>query len=248
MEHRTAFITGASDGIGAELARRLAAKGVEVGISARREEKLHALADEIRAAGGKARVYPLDVGDPERVTEVIQGADDDMEGLDLVIANAGIGKGRWGGKLTWEHCEPVIRINVIGAVATLTAVLPRMAERKRGHLVGMSSIAAFRGMARVAAYSGSKAFLSNFLGSLRIDLRSTGVTVTELRPGYIRTAMLQDFEKLPPFTMELERACDTMMRAIEGRRTVVTFPLPVAMAMRSVNMIPDSLYAWLRGG
>jgi short-subunit dehydrogenase len=247
MDYRTAFITGASSGIGADLAVRLAKRGVEVGLSARREAQLEALAGQIRESGGRARTYPLDVTDPVATTETIQRADDEMGGLDLVVANAGVGAGRWSGKLKWEHCAPVISVNVVGAVATLTAVLPRMAARKRGHVVGMSSIAAFRGAPRLAAYSGSKAFLSNFLESLRLDLRKTGVAVTELRPGYVKTPMLDDFEKMPPFTIELEQAGQRIMKAIEARSAVVTFPLPIAFAMKGASMLPESVYAWLRG-
>lgn len=248
MEYRTALITGASSGLGADLARRLASRGVEVGLAARREEALAELADEIRSAGGRARCYPLDVTDPELTTRVIQGADDDMAGLDLVVASAGVGHGRWSGKLTWNDCAPVIAVNVVGAVATLTAVLPRMAKRKRGHLVGLSSIAAFRGIPKMAAYCGSKAFLSNFLESLRIDLRKTGVAVTEIRPGFVKTPMLAEFDRLPPFTLELEDAGARILRAIEGRRAVVTFPFPVAVGMRAASMLPTSVYGWLRGG
>jgi short-subunit dehydrogenase len=248
MQYRTALITGASSGIGADLARRLAARGVEVALVARREDALAELADEIRSAGGRARCYPLDVTDPDATTRVIQGADDELDGLDLVVANAGIGHGRWSGKLTWADCAPVIAVNVVGAVATLTAVLPRMAKRKRGHLVGMSSIAAFRGIPKMAAYCGSKAFLSNFLESLRIDLRKTGVAVTEIRPGFVKTPLLSDFDRLPPFTIELEDAGARILRAIEGRRAVVTFPFPVAVGMRAASVLPAPIYAWLRGG
>jgi short-subunit dehydrogenase len=248
MQYRTALITGASSGLGAELARRLAGRGVEVALVARREEALAELAEEIRSAGGRARCYPGDVTDPEAITGLIQGADDEMDGLDLVVASAGIGHGRWSGKLTWKDCAPVIAVNVVGAVATLTAVLPRMAKRKRGHIVGLSSIAAFRGIPKMACYCGSKAFLSNFLESVRIDLRKTGVAVTEIRPGFVKTPMLDKFDKLPPFTLELEDAASRILRAIESRRSVITFPLPVAMAMRSMSVVPAPVYAWLRGG
>ncbi len=247
MDYKSAFITGASGGIGAELAKRLAANGVVVAISARRTPELEALAAQIDARGGKAHVYPLDVSDPEQTTEVIQRADDELGGLDLVVANAGVGRGRWGGKLTWADCAQVIDVNVIGAVATLTAVLPRMVGRKRGHLVGISSIAAFRGMPKTAAYCGSKAFLSNFLESLRIDLRKTGVAVTDVRPGFVRTPMLSQYAKLPPFTIELERAGTKIIRAIESRRAIATFPLPVAVMMRTASLLPSPIYTWLQG-
>jgi short-subunit dehydrogenase len=149
--------------------------------------------------------------------------------------------------LTWKDCAPLIGVNVVGAVATLTAVLPRMASRRRGHLVGMSSIAAFRGIPKMAAYCGSKAFLSNFLESVRIDVRAVGVTVTEIRPGFVNTPMLSDFREMPRFTVELGDAGAKIVSAIESRRAVVTFPWPVALGMRAMSVLPSSTYAWLRG-
>src|SRR5690606_13650507 len=139
---RTAFITGASSGIGAALAKLLASEGVEVALAARRIEALEAVAAEIESEGGRARVCPVDVGDPAAVRAVIRDADEAMGGLDLVVANAGLGKTRWSGKLTWADCAPMLQVNVIGATATLIAILDRMVERKHGHLVGISSLAA----------------------------------------------------------------------------------------------------------
>src|SRR5687768_6874352 len=201
MTLRTAFITGASSGIGAALARRLASRGTLVCLAARREPELRDLAQRIRGDGGRAHIYPLDVADPEKTEATVQQADDEHGGLDLVVANAGIGEEKWAGRLRWEDCRATIQINVIGAVATLTAVLPRMAERRRGHLVGISSLAQYRGLPKNAAYSGSKAFLSVFLEGLRVDLRDLGVGVTDVRPGFVRTPMTAKHKHPMPFML-----------------------------------------------
>jgi short-subunit dehydrogenase len=238
----TALVTGASHGIGAELSLRLASGGAHVALVARDPEALAAVAERIRGAGGRASVHPLDVSDPAAVTTALQRIDDELGGLDLVIANAGVATGRWAGKLTWEDCAGVVQVNVIGAVATLLAVLPRMVARRRGHLVGVSSIAAVRPVPRLAAYGASKAFLSGFLGSLRLDLAGTGVAVTDVRPGYVRTRMLAGLSRVPPFTVDVERAARVIARAIERRRTVVTFPLPLALGIRLAGLLPAS--AW----
>src|SRR6516162_9505903 len=128
MDQRTAFVTGASSGIGRELARRLAREGVEVAISARREDQLQSLVEEITAEGGRARAYPLDVANPDSTTETLRRADREMGGIDLVVANAGVSRHRWSGKLTYQDCADIIDVNVRGAVATLTALLPAMVE------------------------------------------------------------------------------------------------------------------------
>jgi short-subunit dehydrogenase len=239
--YRVAFVTGASSGIGAVLCKRLAEHGLEVVLAARREAELQAVADEIDRAGGKARVCALDVSDPDAVVETMQQLDDELDGIDLVVANAGIGKIRWGGKLSWNDCASTIGINVAGAVATLTALIPRMVARDRGHLVGVSSLAAYRGLPRNAVYSASKAFLSTFLESLRVDLKSTGLTVTDIRPGFVKTPMTEGNARMP-FLMEADRAAQEIVDAIAARKGVHAFPLPLALGVRSIATLPNAIY------
>src|SRR5262245_23907950 len=122
VEIRAALVTGASSGIGAALARRLAAEGITVALTARREDALRTVAEEIQAAGGNASVHAVDVSDPEATVAAVQAADDALGGLDLVVANAGVGKGLWSGKLEWADCADVLAVNVAGATATLCAL------------------------------------------------------------------------------------------------------------------------------
>ena len=243
MDYRTAFVTGASSGIGRALCLRIARDGVEMGLAARRVEALEELAAEIRSAGGRARVYPLDVTRTEDVLETVRRADDDMGGLDLVVANAGSGKQRWSGKLRWEEdVEPLIALNVSGAAATLTAVIERMAERRRGHLAGISSLAQYRGLPKNAAYSASKAFLSVFLEGLRVDLRSCDVSVTDIRPGFVRTPINEGNEHPMPFMLEAAEAAEIILRGIRKKSPVVAFPWQLATVVRSATVLPAAIY------
>jgi short-subunit dehydrogenase len=211
-------------------------------LAARRERELRRVADLIEESGGRAHVYPLDVTDPEAVVETIQRADDDVGGVDLVVANAGVGRARWSGKLGWSHVKPVLEVNVIGTSATLIALLPRMVERGHGHVVGISSLARHRGFSRVAAYCGSKAYLGNFLESLRVDLHGTGVAVTEIRPGYIRTDMTDQGRGRWPFLIEVDDAAESIIGAITARKAVHEFPLPAALAVRIASHLPNAAY------
>lgn len=247
MSHRTALVTGASSGIGAALAKRLCAEGIEVVLAARRVDALEELAAEIAAQGGKARVAAIDVAQPEAAIAEIQRIDEQLDGLDLVVANAGVAPGRWSGKLTWKDVSGIIDVNVAGATATLVAALPRMVERRRGHLVGISSIAAFRGLPKFAAYSASKAYLSAFLEGIRVDLRGTGVHVTDVRPGYVKTALNAGNDKLP-FLMTADAAAAIIWKAIRAKRSMIAFPFPTATAMRTAALMPRPLYARMMGG
>ncbi|MBC8066691.1 MAG: SDR family NAD(P)-dependent oxidoreductase [Deltaproteobacteria bacterium] len=238
---RTAFVTGASSGIGAALARLLARQGLTVAIAARREHDLRVLATEIEASGGRALVVPVDVSDPAAITLAVQDADRELGGLDLVIANAGVAKQRSSAKIDWNDCADMLGVNVIGATATLVAAIPAMVARGRGHLVGVSSISAFRGLPKLAVYSASKAYLSAMLEAMRVDLAPKGITVTDVRPGYVRTAMNEGADKLP---MELtaDAAAQEIFDAIAAGKAMHAFPFVVATAMRTMASLPIGLW------
>jgi short-subunit dehydrogenase len=238
---RTAFVTGASVGIGAELAKLLARQGLHVAIAARREPELAAVAAAIRAEGGHATVVPVDVSDAAAITAAVQRIDAEQGGLDLVVANAGVATQRHSAKLQWDDCATMLGVNVIGATATLVAAIPGMVARGRGHLVGVSSIAAYRGLPKLAVYSASKAYLSAMLEGMRVDLGPKGICVTDVRPGYVRTAMNEGAGKLP---MELQpvEAAQEIVDAILAKKAVHAFPMPVAAAMRSAAALPRGLW------
>jgi short-subunit dehydrogenase len=247
MDHRTAFVTGASSGIGWALARKLGLLGVEVALAARREDRLRQLEATIVSDGGRARVYPVDVADAAAAIAALRRADDEMDGIDLVVANAGLGQSRFGDELTWVDCQPILRVNVEGAVATLTAILDRMVTRRRGHLVGVSSLAQVRGLPARALYSGSKAFLSTFLEGLRVDLKHTGITVTDVRPGFVETPLTDQNSFPMPWIMSVDAAVDAIVRGIERRSKVVSFPWQLAALAGGARLIPRSVYDALAG-
>ncbi|MCA9580500.1 MAG: SDR family NAD(P)-dependent oxidoreductase [Myxococcales bacterium] len=240
---RHAFLTGASSGIGRALALELAKAGTEMHIAARRGDALDALAAEIESLGGMARAHPLDVSNVDGTRDLLRRLDNDLGGgLDLVIANAGIAQGRWAGKLRWKDCEPTIDVNVRGAVATLVAVLDRMVKRKRGHIVGVSSIAGYRGLPKNAVYSASKAFLSTFLEGLRVDLQGTGVSVTDVQPGFVRSELTEGGDHYMPLIMEADRAARIIAKGIRRKSGVVAFPWPIVTAARSSQLLPNAIY------
>jgi short-subunit dehydrogenase len=239
--HRSALITGASSGIGAALAKQLAAAGTEVVLVARREHALREVADTIEAGGGTARVEVLDVGDPERTEARIAELDEQLF-FELVIANAGVGgDSPWAGELSWARCKSVIDVNVCGAVATLTGALPGMVSRGFGHLVGVSSVAQYRGLPRAAAYCASKAFLSTFLESMRVDLHGTGVSVTDIRPGFVDTPMSAGM-KSKPFEIDVDEAARLIVKAIRRKRGVLTFPAQMAVLGHLLEAMPAAIY------
>jgi short-subunit dehydrogenase len=242
QRYGTALVTGASSGLGRGLALWFAKRGTRVFAVARRREHLQSLAEEARAAGGTLEPLELDVSRTDETMARIQQLDADCGGLDLVVANAGVGLDTNGRRFKWERAQKVLEVNVLGAAATLSAVLPQMVERKRGHLVGVSSLAGFRGLPKNAAYSGSKAFLTVFLESLRVDLQGTGVRVTCIQPGFVKSEMTAPNRHPMPFLLETEDAVERMARAIIRGVPVFPFPWPTSMMMRLVSALPDFIY------
>jgi short-subunit dehydrogenase len=238
MTYATALVTGASSGIGYALAKRLAAEGTHVVVSARRARELEGLAGEIRAAGGRARVQPLDVADAEQTVATIRALDQELGGFDLIVANAGIGLTMPANKLNWEAIAAMCRVNFDGALATLTAVLPRMLERRRGHLVGVSSLAALGPLPGSAAYCASKAGLTMFLESLRLDLLGTGVHATAIHPGFVKTPMTARNRFPMPFMLDCDTAVDLIVRQLPKAPATIDFPFPLAAAVRFNRALP----------
>ncbi len=186
---KAVFITGASSGIGRALALEYARRGSAVAVTARREAELAELAKEIQAAGGRAVPYVLDVRDEAATKDVLSRADHEIGPLDMVVANAGVAAGGLAQNMAWPDVERVLDINTKGAICTILCALPVFLSHGHGHLVAVSSLAGRVGLPRSSVYSASKAAVSTFLQSLRVDLRSTRVSVTDIQAGFVNTPM-----------------------------------------------------------
>jgi short-subunit dehydrogenase len=239
------FITGASSGIGKGVALEIATRGGHLGLLARREELLNEIVDEARTKGVKAIGVAADVRDANAVREAADRVRAELGPIDVLIANAGIGTSDHALRLTAEHAANVININVLGAVNSVAAVLPEMVERKRGRLVAISSLAAYRGLAKSAAYCASKAALSSYFESLRIDLRDSGVGVTIIHPGFIKTPLTAGREAKMPYLMELDEGVKKIVSAIEREKKSYAFPWQLATIVRAGLIMPAAMYDWI---
>ncbi|MDQ3265452.1 MAG: SDR family NAD(P)-dependent oxidoreductase [Myxococcota bacterium] len=238
-QYQTALITGASSGLGRGLALWLARRGVKVYAAARRAQQLEELA---ALSQGSVVPFVLDVAKTSQTLEKLRALDQECGGLDLVIANAGVGEVTNARKLDWDRVQRTIDVNVTGAAATLCAALPAMVERGRGHLVGVSSLAAFRGFPGSAAYCASKAFLQVFLEGLRVDLRGSGLKVTSIHPGYVKSEMTANTKGPMPFLLETEDAVERMGKAIYRGDAEFSFPWQIAGVMKAMRLMPNGIY------
>jgi short-subunit dehydrogenase len=221
---RVVLVTGASSGIGRALAVELGRRGAALGLLARRADVLQESTREVEAAGGGALALPADVTDGGAVRAAAEQLRVRFGAIDLLIANAGVGGQLGSAQLDARDVGEVLNVNVVGAANSVAAVLPEMIERGCGQLVAISSLAAYRGLPKSAAYCASKAALTAMFESLRIDLRGTGVDVTIIYPGFIKTPLKK------------------IVRAIERRRNAYAFPWQLASLVRLGLVMPVALY------
>ena len=241
-KEKVVLITGASSGIGRALAIELGRRGARLGLTARRAEELSKVAEEVSLAGGLALALPADVRSTEEIDGVASRLREKFGRVDVLIANAGMSTTTAGTHLDAAEAGDVITINVIGVVNSVAAVLPDMIKRGEGHLVAISSLASYRGMPKSGAYSASKAAVSTFFESLRVDLRQSGIAVTVIHPGFIRTPMTANRKKKLPFLLEVDDAACRIIRAVERRARTYAFPWQLASLVRVIKYMPGRLY------
>jgi short-subunit dehydrogenase len=238
---KTALVTGASSGLGRGLASWLTKRGVKVYAAARRLELLETLKAE---AGDLVVPLKLDVSDADATFAAVGRLDAECGGLDLVVANAGVGDETRPKKLRWETIKQMIDVNVGGATATLCGALPGMIERGRGQLVGISSLAGLLPLPRSSTYGATKAYLSMFLNSLRLDVEPLGLVVTCIHPGFVKTpATAKNKPETMPFILELDDAVERMGKAMVRGAKTVAFPWQLTSAIGLASALPRPLLA-----
>ena len=239
---RTVLITGASSGIGEALAIEYGSRGAHVALLARREDELARVAALVQARGGKATSIPVDVADPEAVFAAVKRAESALGGLDMAIANAGIGSSGHASRLQWADVARTVDVNVRGAMATLMAAMPIMLAQQHGHLVGITSLAGKRALPQSGAYSASKAALSAFLETLRLDLGPAGIEVSDVQPGFVATPINARSKRPKPFLWPVDKAARVIVNRLERAPAVVSFPWPLVLATSFAKGLPAWAY------
>lgn len=234
------IITGASSGLGAALVRHYAGTGARVGLIARRAHELETL---VRTLPQCHSVQAADVRDAAAMRHAIGTFSDRLGTPDVVIANAGISIGT---RTEFAEDGPVFRdiidTNVIGMVNTFQPCIAAMRARGSGVLVGIASVAGYRGLPGAGAYSASKAAAICYLEGLRVELRGSGITVITICPGYIATAMTANNPYRMPFILSAETAAKKMAAIIDQRKTYAVIPWQMALVARLMHVLPRWIY------
>ncbi|HEY6720037.1 MAG TPA: SDR family oxidoreductase [Burkholderiales bacterium] len=234
------FVTGASGGIGAALAAHYARQGAVLGLCARRLEPTQALLSRLLCPGS---CYRADVTDAASLKAAATDFIERFGVPDIVIANAGVSAGT----LT-ENPEDlrafrkIMDTNVFGMAATFQPFVAPMRARASGTLVGIASIAGFRGLPGGSAYSASKSAAITYLESLRVELHGSGVAVVTICPGYIRTPMTAGNRYRMPFIMDADEAAPRFARVIAGKRRFAVIPWQMALVSLVLRHLPRWLF------
>jgi short-subunit dehydrogenase len=240
---KTILITGASSGLGAEMARQFAARGHDLALCARRTDKLEALRDEVHEhhPGARIELRALDVTDDDQVFEVFRAFRKDFGTIDRVVINAGLGKGAPLGTGRYDANRQTAMTNFVAALAQSEAAMEIFREQGEGHFVMISSMSAVRGMPKtLTTYAATKAGVAHLAEGLRAELHGTPIKVTVLYPGYIRSEMNEKVAQSTPLMASTEKGVHAMVEAIEKEKDSAFVPAlpwaPMSVLMRHAPM------------
>ena len=236
----SAFITGASSGLGQALALRYASAGHTLGLLGRRSNALHALAARLP---GEHHVYAIDIRDREALHAAARHFEQAVGAVDLVIASAGVSAGTLTGEPDdFEVFTEIFSTNVFATMATFEPFIAGMTQRRAGTLVGISSVAGVRGLPGAGAYSASKSAVTTYCESLRLELKPHGVAVVTIAPGYVRTAMTAGNPYRMPFLIDADDFASRAERVIAKRTSYTVIPWQMGVVARLMRYLPNWLY------
>ena len=232
------WITGASTGIGHELAIRLAERGVRVAVSARSEDKLR----ELAAQHPGIIPFPVDVTDREAVLRAYRSIHNAIGPIELAILNAGVWDPMSATTFNAERIAATMNVNYSGIVNALEPLLQEMIGRRGGHLALVASIAGYRGLPKAVAYAPSKAAVISLAETLRIDLAPHDVTVSLINPGFVETPMTSVNRFPMPFIMSSSDAAERILAGLEKKRFEIAFPWQLVSVLKLLRVLPYPVY------
>jgi short-subunit dehydrogenase len=242
LRGKVVWVVGASSGIGAATASELEARGATVAISARREQELE------RVSCGRMLVVPVDVTNAAAVAAAADRVREVHGRIDVAVLAAGWWQQMDARAWDTEVFDRHVQVNLVGTSNAIAAVLPEMLERGSGVIAGIASVAGYRGLAGAEAYGATKAAQINLLEALRVQVRRSGVRVTTVCPGFVRTELTAGNAFPMPFLMDADEAARAICDGLERGRTEIVFPLPMALLMKAARLVPVGLWArlWAR--
>ncbi|MBS4033165.1 MAG: SDR family NAD(P)-dependent oxidoreductase [Ignavibacterium sp.] len=244
LSGKNILITGASTGIGYELALQLADYNCNLILTARRKELLDALSDKIRSKC-KVVFYQSDVSNSEDTRDTYKKIINEFGSIDIAILNAGVDQKTRVNNFNVDDAVRTMGVNFFGLVNWIELLLPVFMKEKRGMIVGVTSLADAKGFPGSGYYCASKAAASHLLESIRVDLKKYNIKVITVKPGFVKTPMTDRNEFQMPFLMDVDRAVKIMIKGIIKEKSVIEFPFVTSMSTKILKCMPYSLFEFL---
>lgn len=241
LKDKVVLITGASGGIGCELAKLLAKEKCKVVPLARRGPNLIALESEIKRTNPNVFVMKCDVSSRQSVKAVVRSTKELFGKIDIVVLNAGVSYKTDKNKFDSMLAEETFNTNVLGMIYFFEELIPEF-KTNGGMFVGVSSLADGRGFPNSGFYCASKAAVSLFLESQRIELRPFNIKVLTVKPGFVKTPMTNKNEFKMPFLMDVEKAAKIILRGIKKEKRIIQFPWQTVLGAKILKILPDVLF------
>lgn len=245
LKNKTVLITGASSGLGFDLAKGLAKENCNLILLARRIEKLKELQKEISGMGGNSLIYECDVSNKENVNSVFNKILTENKDVDIVILNSGVSHRAWIKNFNSAHAEEIFNVNVMGIIYCVEAVLPHFMKRKNGMIVGVSSLADARGFPGSGFYCASKSAATTFLESLRIEAKNYGIKVLTVKPGFVKTPMTDKNEFKMPFLLNVSESTKQIIKGIKKEKRLIHYPAQLVFLIKLLKLMPANLFEYL---
>lgn len=234
------WITGASTGIGKELALTLSNAGVEVSVSARSQDDLYVLDRDNELISA----YPVDVTHPDEVEHTIENMENAQGPIDLAVLNAGVWTISDAGTLSLDQFRKAVEVNYLGVTAALVPLIAVMSGRGGGQIAVVASVAGYRGLPGSAYYGPTKAALINLCESLQPNLQRQNIKLQIINPGFVRTPMTERNDFPMPFLIESAEAVRHILKGLTTRRFEIAFPWQLVTMLKIARLLPIRLYLW----
>jgi len=242
LKNKTVLITGASSGIGKALAKKFSSRGCNLILISRRKDLLDKLKDEINPSAETVITLQCDVTRKDEVVKVFEKIRQEKLKIDIAVLNAGVSYRMYVEDYHSEFASNVFNTNLLGVIYFVEQLLPDLIERKDGIIAGISSLSDNRGYSGSGFYCASKAALSIYLEALRVELKSYGIKVITVKPGFVKTAMT-DKNKFPmPFMISTDKAANIIVGGIQKEKRIIQFPLPIVLLSRFIGLLPAGIY------
>jgi short-subunit dehydrogenase len=245
FQNKTILITGASSGIGAEMARQLSRLNCRLFLTARRTELLEQLASELKNSKAEINSFRMDVSDKSSCLETINTILQISGGIDIAILNAGASVRNTLDSFDISAAENIVKTNLLGVMYGMHGLIPSMLKQGGGVIAAVSSLADSRGLPKSSVYIASKAGLTAFLEAARIELMPHNIRVLIVKPGFVTSPMTDKNEFNMPFIMPAEKGARLILEGISKEKRIIQFPLPLIIATRMLKFLPGFLYEFI---